>query len=49
MDFHREAALAATEALGKERYYVVHAAGVDYMNGHLKGLARGGPVELQIP
>ena len=49
MDFHRDAAQAATEALGKERYDVVHAAGVEYMNGQLKDLARGGSVELQIP
>ena len=49
MDFHREAASAATEALGKERYEVVHAAGVEYMKEQLKDLARGGSVELQIP
>ena len=49
MDFHREAAQAATEALGKERYDAVHLAGVEYMDGQLKDLARGGSVELQIP
>ena len=49
MDFHRQAAQAATAALGKERYEAVHAAGVAYMNGQLKHLAQGGSVELSIP
>jgi predicted ATPase len=49
MDFHREAARTATEALGKERYDEVHAAGADYMKEQLKDLARGGSVELSIP
>ncbi len=49
MDFHREAARAATEALGQEWYDAVHAAGVDYMKEQLKDLAHGGSVELSIP
>ena len=49
MDFHRQAAQAAAEALGKERYDALHASGVNYMNGQLKDLARGGSVELSIP
>jgi non-specific serine/threonine protein kinase len=49
MDFHREAARAAAEALGKERYDALHAAGVDYMKDQLNELARGGSVKLSIP
>jgi hypothetical protein len=49
MDFHRQAARAATEALGKERYEALHAAGVEYMNDQLKDLVQGGCVELSIP
>jgi tetratricopeptide (TPR) repeat protein len=49
MEFHLAAAQAAAEALGAERYAVVHAAGVDYMKEQLKDLARGGSVELTIP
>jgi non-specific serine/threonine protein kinase len=49
MDFHREAARAASAALGQERYDAVHAAGVEYMKGQLKNLALGGSVELSIP
>ena len=49
MDFHREAARAAAEALGAERYDAVHAAGVDYMKDQLNDLAHGGSVKLSIP
>ena len=49
MDFHRDAARAATEALGAERYDALHAAGVEYMKEQLKALAGGGSVELSIP
>jgi predicted ATPase len=49
MDFHRQAAQAAAEALGKERYDALHAAGVDYMNGQLNDLAHGGSIQLTIP
>jgi predicted ATPase len=49
MDFHRQAAQAAAEALGRERYDAVHAAGVNYMKEQLKDLAHGGSVKLRIP
>ena len=49
MDFHRQAAHDAAEALGREQYDAVHAAGVEYMKAQLKDLARGGSVELSIP
>jgi predicted ATPase len=49
MDFHRDAARAATEALGKERYDEVHAAGVASIKEQLKDLPSGRMVELSIP
>ena len=49
MDHHRQAAHDAAEALGKERYDAVHAAGVEYMKDQLKDLARGASAELSIP
>ncbi|HEX3729394.1 MAG TPA: hypothetical protein VHV47_06290, partial [Opitutaceae bacterium] len=49
MDHHRQAARAAEEALGKDRYDALHASGVDYMNGQLKDLAGGGSIQLSIP
>ena len=49
MDFHRDAAKAAAEALGQERYDALHADGVDYMNAQLKRLSLGETFELSIP
>jgi non-specific serine/threonine protein kinase len=48
-DFHRQAAQAAAEALGAERYATAYAAGVNYMKAQLNDLAHGGSVRLRIP
>jgi predicted ATPase len=48
-EFHRQAAKAAVEALGAERYAAAHAAGVSYMKDQLNDLAHGGSVTLSIP
>ena len=49
LEFHRQAAEAAAEALGAERYAALHAAGVEYMKEQLNDVARGGSIELTIP
>jgi predicted ATPase len=46
---HRQAARAAAEALGAERYAAAYAAGVDYMKDQLNDLAHGGSIQLTIP
>jgi hypothetical protein len=48
-DFHRQAAQAAAEALGAERYATAYAVGVNYMKAQLNDLAHGGSVRLRIP